>query len=223
MHRLALMLMIYCLALPGVHPNSAAVAAAGRAGEFDYYVLALSWNASWCAAEGDARGAAQCQSQREIGFTLHGLWPQYENGWPEYCTTPERDPTPAETAAMEDIMLARGLAWHQWRKHGRCSGLGPEEYFALAREAWETIQRPRTLRRIGKPLRLAPGAIEQAFIAANPGLTPRLRPGGVTVTCENRVIREVRICLTKALAPRLCGGRTARDCAAGDPLFPPMR
>jgi ribonuclease T2 len=61
--------------------------------------------------------------------------------------------------------------------------------------------------------------IEQAFIEANPGLTP----GGVTVTCRDRTFREVRICLTKGLAPRPCTGRAARDCAIGNPLFAPMR
>ncbi|MEL7001081.1 MAG: hypothetical protein AAFP68_22840, partial [Pseudomonadota bacterium] len=28
-----------------------------KAGDFDYYVMALSWNASWCEREGDERGA----------------------------------------------------------------------------------------------------------------------------------------------------------------------
>ncbi len=27
-----------------------------KAGDFDYYVLALSWSPTWCALEGDRRG-----------------------------------------------------------------------------------------------------------------------------------------------------------------------
>ncbi len=213
MRRLVLLLAILTLAPPG------AARTAGRAGEFDYYVLALSWNAAWCAARGDARAAAQCEPRHEIGFILHGLWPQYENGWPEYCETTQPDASRAETAAMADIMGSGGLARHQWNKHGRCSGLAPAAYFALARKAWEAISRPEMLRRIAEPLRLAPRAIEQAFIEANPGLTA----GGVTVTCKDGRFREVRICLTNSLTPRPCTGETARDCTISDPLFQPMR
>jgi ribonuclease T2 len=197
--------------------------AGNQAGDFDYYVLSLSWNAAWCAAEGDRRNAPQCDPQtalgQNIGFTLHGLWPQHTRGWPEYCTSAERDPSRAQTAAMADIMSSGGLAWHQWKKHGRCSGLDSAAYFALAREAWEAVKRPEILRRIDNPIRLSPKVIEHAFIEAN----PRLTPDGVTVTCKDRTIREVRICLTKSLVPRPCTGETARDCAISDPLFQPMR
>jgi ribonuclease T2 len=217
MRCLAALLVVLTLALPG------APGAGGRAGEFDYYVLALSWNAAWCEAEGAGRGAEQCDPDANIGFTLHGLWPQYRSGWPEFCKTPERDPSRTETAAMADIMGSSGLAWHQWKKHGRCSGLSPSAYFALIREAWEAIARPPILHQISKPIRLAPRVIEQAFIEANSALSPGLKSGGVTVTCKDQTISEVRICLTKSLAPRPCSGSTARDCPISDPLFLPMR
>lgn len=190
-----------------------------RAGAFDYYVLALSWNAAWCEAEGAGRGAPQCDPDRDIGFVLHGLWPQREDGWPEFCRTPSRDPSRAESAAMADIMGSPGLAWYQWKKHGRCSGLDPADYFALAREAWDSINLPEVLARIRVPVRIAPRAIEDAFLEVNPGL----RAGGVTVTCQDRRFDEVRICLSKSLVPRACSGSTARDCALADPLFVPMR
>ncbi|MGR3711266.1 MAG: ribonuclease T2 family protein, partial [Alterinioella nitratireducens] len=60
----------------------AARAEGERAGAFDYYVLALSWTPTWCAIEGDGRGSPQCDPGQGFGFTLHGLWPQYEEGWP---------------------------------------------------------------------------------------------------------------------------------------------
>jgi len=196
-----------------------AALAADRAGDFDYYVLSLSWNAAWCEAERAGRGAPQCDPAHDIGFTLHGLWPQHERGWPQYCTTAQRDPSRSETAAMADIMGSSGLAWHQWKKHGRCSGLSSAAYFALTREAWEAVQRPEVLTRIRLPMRVAPKAIEDAFLEINPSL----RPDGVTVTCPDRRFREVRICLTKALVPRLCSPDVARDCEVPDPLFAPMR
>ncbi len=103
-----------------------------HAADFDYYLLALSWSPSWCAtADDDA--AEQCAPGRDLGFVLHGLWPQHEVGWPEYCDAAARDPSRRQTAAMADVMGSGGLAWAQWKKHGRCTGLSAEDYFALSR------------------------------------------------------------------------------------------
>ncbi|MEO0750123.1 MAG: ribonuclease T, partial [Pseudomonadota bacterium] len=41
-----------------------------KAGEFDYYVLALSWSPTWCALEGEARGAEQCSRAADFGWIL---------------------------------------------------------------------------------------------------------------------------------------------------------
>lgn len=216
---LRLALLLFVLVVIGTPTLRAADRAINQAGDFDYYVLSLSWNAAWCEAEGVGRNAGQCDPGQGIGFTVHGLWPQYRSGWPEFCTTAMRYPSRAETAAMADIMGSPGLAWYQWKKHGRCSGLDPAKYFELTREAWEAVRRPQVLRQVRTPMRVTPAAIEQAFIEAN----PRLTPGGVTVTCKDRVIREVRICLSKGLVPRACSGKAARDCAISSPLFTPMR
>src|SRR6476661_2195277 len=86
------------------------------AGDFDYYVLSLSWSPNWCATEGEA-GDAQCEPGAGYGWILHGLWPQYEEGWPDDCDTAARDPSRRDTAMMSDIMGSGGLAWHAWQKH----------------------------------------------------------------------------------------------------------
>ncbi|NJR13222.1 MAG: hypothetical protein HC779_01575 [Phyllobacteriaceae bacterium] len=55
---------------------------------FDFYVLSLSWSPTWCAEQGTAAdGEAQCSGSRDYGFVVHGLWPQRERGWPEFCET----------------------------------------------------------------------------------------------------------------------------------------
>jgi len=213
MRRIALALLLLGLGVPATAP------AQDRAGEFDYYLLALSWNAAWCAAEGDSRNAAQCEPQHELGFVLHGLWPQYEGGWPEYCATSERDPSRAETEAMDGLTHSPGLSWYEWKKHGRCAGLDPADYFALVRRAWDSVTRPEVLRRVQSPLRMRPDVVERAFLEANPGLSPE----SVTVTCKAGVIREVRICLARDLTPRPCSGPAARGCPLASPLFLPMR
>ena len=56
-------------------------------GQFDYYVLSLSWSPSFCeTATGNAR-RQQCGA-RPFSFVVHGLWPQYERGFPESCLLP---------------------------------------------------------------------------------------------------------------------------------------
>lgn len=197
----------------------AARAEGERAGDFDYYVLSLSWQPSWCAAEGDARDAPECDAGDGRGFTLHGLWPQNEYGWPSWCRTPHREASRAQTSAMADIMGSSGLAWHQWKKHGRCSGLPAEDYFRLSRLAYGAVTRPAALRELGRAVTLPASVVEAAFLEANPGLAP----DGVTVTCREGRVQEVRVCLTRGLEPRRCGGDVRRDCALPDALLPPVR
>lgn len=187
------------------------------AGRFDYYVLALSWQPSWCAREGDERDAETCEAGSGAGFTLHGLWPQRIDGWPEYCRTGHRDPSRAETRAMADIMGSPGLAWHQWKKHGRCSGVSAEEYFALSRRAYDDVVRPSLLREIGRTVRIDPAVVENAFLDVN----PRMTPASAVVTCRQNYIAEVRICLSKSLVPRPCTGQAARACTRSASLPPP--
>ncbi|MFY9238623.1 MAG: ribonuclease T2 [Roseovarius sp.] len=198
---------------------STAFAQGGRAGDFDYYILALSWSPTWCALEGDARGAAQCADVADTGWVLHGLWPQYDRGWPTDCQTIMRAPSRAMTREMEDIMGSAGLAWHQWKKHGTCSGLSADAYYALSREAFESITRPAVFRNLSRPVRLPAKVVEQAFLKAN----PRLGPDGVTITCRAGRIQEARICLSKALVPMACGPDVVRDCTLSDALFDPVR
>lgn len=190
-----------------------------RAGEFDYYVLALSWSPSWCAIEGDSRGSPQCDGSRDLGWILHGLWPQFHRGWPSDCRTTEPHPSRAMTAGMADIMGTAGLAWYQWQKHGRCSGLSARKYFALARRAYDAVNRPGLLRQLDEPVRLPARVIEQAFLEANPDWEPDM----LTITCKDGRIQEARLCLSKSLVPIPCGRDVVRDCTMDDALFDPIR
>ena len=172
------------------------------AGDFDYYLLALSWSPNWCAETGDSQGAPEC-SKPGLTFTLHGLWPQYDaGGYPSDCRSTARDPSRADTAAMQDIMGSASLAWHEWQAHGRCSGLASDAYLALMRKAYTSITVPPLFAEVSQSLQVAPKVIQDAFLASNPSLTHQT----IAVTCDRQMIKEVRICLTKDLAPRPCGG-----------------
>lgn len=190
-----------------------------RAGEFDYYVLSLSWSSAWCALEGDARDDPQCDIGRGLTFVLHGLWPQFDQGWPQYCRTVERDPPRATTAAMADIMGGSGVAFYQWKKHGRCSGLSADAFFATARRAFASVTVPPLFFRVRRDLEVPPEVIESAFLESNPGLSRDM----VTVTCRAGLIQEVRICMDKDLSPRRCGDDVIRDCRQQDAVLEALR
>lgn len=180
------------------------------AGQFDYYVLALSWSPSWCADEAAAGDAPeQCAPPRDLGFTLHGLWPQDDaGGWPEYCDTPARDPSRGQTAAMRDIMGSPGLAWYQWKKHGRCSGLAANDYFNRARLAFASLRLPEDI--AGQTMTAA--EIERTFLRANPSFDG----DEVIVTCAANRLRELRVCLDRDLSPRPCAPDVLADACRPD-------
>lgn len=190
-----------------------------KAGDFDYWVLALSWSPNWCEIEGDAKGSEQCDPRHDFGWTLHGLWPQYQRGWPAYCPTAERPPSRAMTRDMSDIMGAAGLAWHQWKKHGSCSGLSAAGYFEASRAAYEAVVRPEVFRKLDRPVRLPAAVVEEAFLKDNPAL----EADGITVTCRDGRIQEARICLSLEMEPVPCGRDVVRDCTLQDALFAPVR
>lgn len=199
---------------------SAPLSAEGeRAGNFDYYVLALSWSPNWCEIEGDAKGSEQCDPRHDHGWVLHGLWPQFHQGWPSYCRTAEASPSRRMTAEMADIMGTSGLAWHQWKKHGTCSGLSARGYFALSRAAYEQVNRPEIFRKLDKAVKLPASLVEEAFLKDN----LELEPDSLTITCRDGHIQEARICLSRDLKPVPCGRDVIRDCSLKDALFTPIR
>ena len=115
-------------------------------GEFDYYVLSLSWSPSFCE-EAQERGSggrsqqAQCGG-RPFSFVVHGLWPQYEHGFPEYCQRPSPRLDRNIMTSMLDLMPAPGLIFNEWDKHGTCSGLGARAYFETIRKARAAVKIP---------------------------------------------------------------------------------
>ncbi len=209
--------MLRVLALLMILPG--ALAAKGeKPGSFDYYVLALSWSPNWCLREGNAKGSSQCDADADFGWVLHGLWPQFEKGWPSYCPSSFRNPSRSMTKSMVDIMGSSGLAWHQWKKHGVCAGMSPTEYYELSRTAFQQINRPAAFRKLPRAVTLPASLIEDAFLQDNPAI----EADGLTVTCKSNAIQEVRICLTKDLEPRVCGRDVMRDCTLQKAEFAPI-
>jgi ribonuclease T2 len=190
-----------------------------RPGAFDFYVLSLSWSPTYCASAGERANRYQCDGPRPFAFVLHGLWPQYERGFPRSCDASTGGPSRGVVDGMLDVMPSPGLVRHQWRAHGTCSGLDPADYFAQARAAKSKIVIPTPYRALDRPLVTSPGEVERAFIAANPGLEPSM----IAVDCDRRNLREVRVCMTKDLAFRPCAEVDRRSCRAEQVVMPPVR
>jgi ribonuclease T2 len=188
-------------------------------GEFAYYLLSLSWSPAYCLS---SPGGAECNGPRRFGFIVHGLWPQNERGWPEYCDV--RGAVPEEVArGISDLMPARGLVDHEWSAHGTCTGLSPAEFFALVRRAASSVAIPRELENPTRATEEPPAAIAAAFQHVN----PRIPAQSIVVTCSGQSVprlREVRVCLDRDLVPRACSADAIRGaCRAAQVIVPPIR
>ena len=192
-------------------------------GEFDFYVLSLSWSPSFCeqASERGNNGRntqVQCGG-RPFSFVVHGLWPQYERGFPEYCQRPSPRLDRNIMSSMLDLMPAPGLVFNEWDKHGTCSGLGARTYFENIRKARAAIKIPEEYLQLSEPKTVAPEELENAFIKVNPGLSS----SAISVTCDSKRLSEVRICLSKDLQFRACEEIDRRACRRDQVLMPPVR
>src|SRR6266436_5576976 len=155
-------------------------------GEFDFYVLSLSWSPSFCEAASERGNSgrsqqAQC-SGRPFSFVVHGLWPQYERGFPDYCQRPSPRLDRNIMTSMLDLMPAPGLIFSEWDKHGTCSGLSPRAYFETIRKARAAVKIPADFLELSAAKTIAPAEVEDAFIKANPGLNN----SAVSVICDQR-------------------------------------
>jgi ribonuclease T2 len=191
----------------------------GEPGQFDFYVLALSWSPSYCDSAGNRADPAQCRAQKPLSFIVHGLWPQYDKGFPSDCAYNAPRVTEQTIRELRDVMPSRGLVIHQWRKHGTCSGLSPDQYFALVRKAFERIKIPPQFAQPAQWQSISPPEVENAFRVSNPGLEGDM----IAVTCDRRNLREVRICLSKDLQFRACPQVDRQTCRAPRVSLPPVR
>ena len=190
-------------------------------GQFDFYVLSLSWSPSFCAANAERpfrRPDPQC-GPRPYSFVVHGMWPQYDRGFPEFCQVPAPRLGRNIVSAMLDLMPSPRLVYHEWDRHGTCSGLSQSAYFDTIRKARAVVKIPQQYLALRSPVTVTPDEVEDAFVAANPGLTRE----GVSVTCGGRRLDEVHICLSRTLQFRDCPEVERRSCRRDRLLMPPVR
>jgi ribonuclease T2 len=193
-----------------------------RPGQFDFYVLSLSWSPSFCeAAEERSPGRApqqQCGS-RPFSFVVHGLWPQYDRGFPEFCQVPAPRLNRQIMTSMLDLMPAPRLIFNEWDKHGTCSGLGARGYFDAIRKARAAVKIPDEYLDPTKPRQVVPSQVVDAFVKANPGMTR----ASISISCDTKRLNEVRVCLSRELGFRDCPEVANRACRRDKLVMPAIR
>jgi ribonuclease T2 len=193
-------------------------------GNFDYYVLVLSWSPSFCAANAERTARRPPAADPECGprpysFVVHGLWPQYERGFPQDCQVPAPRLSRAIVGSMLNLMPSPNLIYHEWDRHGTCSGLPAKTYFETIRQARAAVTIPAQYRDLPSPLTVSPDDVEKAFMDANPGLGQ----DGIVISCGGRRLDEVRICMNRDLTFRDCPELARRSCRRDRLVMPPVR
>jgi ribonuclease T2 len=176
--------------------------------DFDYYVLVLSWSPDYCATSGED-DTQQCSVGKKLGFVLHGLWPQYEKGYPSYCSN---ENMPADVKAQfPQLYPSTALYDHEWEKHGTCSGLRPEEYLALSKALKDSVAIPSAYRSPAQPFRTTPAGLEDSFVAAN----SELSTDTLAVDCSGsgRFLQALYVCFTVDGTPQACGAGIVKQTA----------
>ena len=191
-------------------------------GQFDFYVLALSWSPTFCASERErapGRTPDQQCGARPYAFVVHGLWPQYEKGYPSYCQVPAPRLDRTTVSSALELMPSPHLVFHEWDRHGTCSGLNARAYFDAVRKARAAVKIPDEFVALTSARTLTPDAVEDAFVKANPGLTR----AGFAVSCDNTRLREIRVCLGKDFGFRDCAEVARLSCKRDSIVMPPVR
>jgi ribonuclease T2 len=183
-------------------------------GDFDYYVLALSWAPDYCSTNpGDSQ---ECSLGRKYAFVLHGLWPQYTKGYPSNCGN---EPLPKSVKTrFPHLYPSDKLFDHEWSKHGTCSGLPPADYLTVTSQLKDELQIPATYRAPDSPFRTTADDLKQAFLQTNPALVD----ASLAVNCSGsgRYLTELYICFSKDGQPAACGAdvrkSALKSCSSAD-------
>lgn len=189
----------------------------GTTGEFDYYLLTLSWSPEFCKTHPTDK--VQCGPGLTKGFVVHGLWPQYNKGYPQYCVKP----APAVPQAAVDIAVkgnpsASLFTDHEWPKHGTCATTDPVKYAEDGLSGYQAFAVPARLQTHNAPGQMPLADFKALLLQANPTLSD----GSLKVQCDRSgALQEIRICLDKGLKPQTCTDYVRDDCPSSlliDPI-----
>jgi ribonuclease T2 len=188
--------------------TSAAAQNKGEPGKFDFYLMNLSWSPEFCSIQGVS---PQCAAKP--GFILHGLWAQNNDGsYPVFCS---EEHGPAKPSENLDLTPDPSLLDHEWAKHGTCSAVGPQRFFAMEREAYHSLKIPAEFVHVDQEISMTPDKILGLFYRANPAYPQ----GSILLSCGRNHLTAIEACFSKDLKPIVCQG--LRTCHANSVKITP--
>lgn len=139
---------------------------AGKNGTYDWDIIAMDalFVPQFCRGlvEGhdltltNVKGSTCAPHQLQTGFQIHGLWPNYNQGFPSCCNTPQ--PLNPDEADGWDMLAEMRTNWaslavaescgacftwnHEWQKHGGCFAAKPQDYFQAGLHLFAAMQTP---------------------------------------------------------------------------------
>lgn len=178
---------------------------------FDYYTLAVSLTPAFCDQNPRWRDSRQCRDR--LALTVHGLWPERIQGRaPESCAGGVLKLTAVQERSLRDIMPDAGLRVHEWKKHGRCSGLDGESYFARTERFFRAVKWPDTLRPVGRDNLLERDVLLREIQRLNPAIPAK----ALVLRCEKKgrppLLTEIRLCLSPEGRPVECASNFRPNC-----------
>ena len=218
-HRSFAVVLATCLAFCGIADAKSRRKNTGRASEFSYFMLVLSYAPDFCNQPQGTKDPRECGAGRSIGFVVHGLWPQGETSrGPESCG-PANPVSQVIVQATLKYIPTESLIQHEWAAHGTCSGMSAADYFAALRKARDSVTLPSDLNQPSQRQQMSPAQIEAKVAAANASFP---KSAFRTSCYRDGELQEVRVCFDKQLGPRQCGP-SAGECSASTAILLPVR
>lgn len=169
--------------------------AKGQTGQFDYYLLSLSWAPSYCATPSGKKNPQECGPGTSYGFVVHGLWPQYGSGqWPQCCqAVAPVSPSPVVDKAAQ-VIIGSSLMEHEWEKHGSCVTGDQDRYFGEINQVVDALGLAPQV----------PGTGLNSIKVSDLKKNWPAPPEAISVQCKGKRLTEVHVCLDKSLSPMAC-------------------
>lgn len=187
-----------------------------QSSSFDYYLLSLSWAPNYCAEHPTDR-SSECRTGNHTSFVLHGLWPQSNSGQPPLSCSPASPVSAEIVRRMLAYYPSRGLIQHEWEKHGTCSGLSAQDYFADAERGFRKVEVPSRYKNLSAQTQISREQLESDFAAGN-----HAPQGAFRLSCHGGELVALEACLSKQLEFQACTP-SVRECPSGQVVMQPVR
>ncbi|KAJ0972240.1 hypothetical protein J5N97_020199 [Dioscorea zingiberensis] len=189
--------------------------------EFDYFALALQWPGTYCQRTRHCCSSnGCCRSYPLTEFTIHGLWPDYDDGtWPACCSNSKFDvkkissliPTlekywPSLSCSSSSLCHGgKGLFWGH--EHGTCSYPIVQDEYSYFSKALDLYFKYNITNILNSAGFLATNS-EKYFLKDVIATIENAIGASPEVVCKHGSLEELRICFYKDFKPRDCGIRS---------------